>query len=291
MCDPDGANCKCHQLASFGTPASLSYGSGNNPTNEFENWLVTKTNAKISFFLTKPETLTLDWLSNYDIIVLQDLRKWTLSPQEIESFHSWVRMGGGVMALSGFYSTDATEIENTNALLSKTGMRLLATETAGQGCTGNAAIVSSQLVCPNSSTSGQCYCWGNSIPLTEWNETHPIHKNVTAIGGYRGRAVDPGVSGTTVLSYGGIPVGATRDGNEGKVFLFGDEFVTYFSQWINAGQPAKSDPYDPCWDAVAKTGCLSGHVYQIKQFWYNAIKYVAPKTACEFVVNEPDVIP
>jgi hypothetical protein len=292
VCDIDGANCKCHHFASLGTPSSKSYGTGTDATNEFENWLVTKTNAQISFFLTKPETLTLAWLSYYDIILLQDLRKWTLTPQEIESFQSWVRLGGGVIALSGFYSDDATEIENTNALISVSGMHLLATETASQGCTDAAALASSQLLCPNNSTSSKCYCWGNSTPLTEWNETHPVRKNVTAIGGYRGRAVDPGISGTTVLSFGGIPVGATRDVNVGKVFLFGDEFVTYFSQWINGGQKVTTgDPYNPCWDTVANTSCQSGHVYQIKQFWYNALKYVAPKTACEFAVNEPEVIP
>jgi hypothetical protein len=285
-------------LASFGAPASKSYGSGNDSTTEFETWLTTKSNASVTFYTNKADTqvptITLDWLNNFDVILLQDLRTWTFTADEVAAFQAWMTAGGGVMALSGYFSDNATEIDNTNLLLSNTGMSLLATEEPGQACSVPAAITGSQAICPNtkaSSTSGKCYCWGNSLPLTEWNTAHAIYTtgNLKAVGAFRGRAVNPGTTGETVVSFGTTPVGATTTVGSGKVFIFGDEWVTYTSQWLNGGQATNSE-YDPCWDEVASTSCLAGHVYQTMQFWYNSIKYVSPPTECDFVIETPEVI-
>jgi hypothetical protein len=84
-------------------------------------------------------------------------------------------------------------------------------------------------------------------------------------------------------------VGATAPLGAGKVFLFGDDWVTYTSQWLNGGQ-ATTDPNNPCWDATAAASCLTGQVFQVKQFWYNCINYVAPPTECAFVVKDPSVV-
>ena len=293
VCDADGiSNCKCMNLASWGAPASKSYGSGSGDnTNEFEAWLTTKSNATVSFAITKPGPITLEYLNGFDVILLQDLRAWTFSSDEIAAFQQWIGEGGGVMALSGYFSDDALEINNTNALLSNSGMSLLATEVPGQSCSDAAAIAGSTTLCPNSkaSATGKCYCWGNSLPLTEWNPDQPtIKDSLTAVGAFRGRAVNPG-TGTVVVSYGGTPVGATSVVGTGKVFIFGDEWVTYTSQWTTGGQPT-TDPYNPCWNETAAASCLAGQVYQAKQFWYNSLKYVSPPTECDFVIKEPEIV-
>jgi hypothetical protein len=290
-CDINGQNCTCLNFASFGQPASKSYGTASSTISEFESWLSAKTNADITFFPEKPATLTAEWLSKYDVILLQNMSAWeAFSLKEIAALEAWIVGGGGVIALSGYYADSTRELTNTNELLTGSGMSFLADEVPGQTCDG-AALTSGALVCPNSKTSNssKCYCWGSSIPLTDWDVLHPIAQHLKAVGSFRGRAVAPGRSGKAVVSYDGTPVGASAAMGDGKVFLFGDDVVTYYGQWLTAGQPA-TDPYNPCWNEVAATTCESGNVFQYKQFWYNAIRYVAPKTECDFVVSEPDVV-
>jgi hypothetical protein len=283
VCDETGQNCKCINLASLGASASKSYGTGNDSTTEFETWLTTKSNATVTFFPTR-QTLTAEWLAGFDVLILQDLRGWAFTAEEIAALDAWINGGGGIVGLSGYFSDNAAEIEPTNALLANTGMALLATEVPGQTCTAASAAV-----CPNSKTSNsaKCYCWGNSLPLTDWADT-PFARDLKAVGAFRGRAVAPG-DGTTVVSYEGTAVGAYKQVGQGKVFLFGDEWVTYTSQWLSGGQPT-TDPYNPCWDETAGASCLAGQVFQAKQFWYNAIVNVSPLTECDFVIKEPEVI-
>jgi len=283
---PSPGNCsKCITLASFGTPASKSYGTASDTTTEFESWLTSTSNADVTFVLKKPASFTLEWLNAFDVIILQDLRTWTFTTDEVAAFQSWIAGGGGVIALSGYYTSDTTEIAPTNQLLAKTGLSLLATETPGQTC-----AVSSATLCPNTKASAtpKCYCWGNTLPITSWNLVHPIATNLTAIGSFRGRAVSPG-TGVTVADYEGTPVAAASSIGAGKVFLFGDETVTYVSQWLAGGSPT-TDPYNPCWDEQAATSCLAGHVFQYKQFWFNAISYVAPASMCTFKIADQGVI-
>jgi hypothetical protein len=140
--------------------------------------------------------------------------------------------------------------------------------------------------------------------VTDFTATHPIALNVKAIGAFRGRAVNVG-TGNVVASIGTVPVAGEITVGKGKVFIFGDEWVTYTSQWTTGGQAATTvNPYDPCWtdpltaadntstEPVSKfTSCLAGQVFQAKQFWYNAVAFVSPtNTACNFVIEEPEVI-
>jgi hypothetical protein len=293
-CDSSGANCTCTTVASLGSPASRSYGNAAegvpDTVNAFHSWLLDKSNLQsVQFYTTKPAPLTAAWLAQWDVLILQDLRSWSFSADEIAAFRAWVKGGGGVIALSGYFSDNNAEIVQTNTLLYSTGMQLLATAAPGQDC--STAIAESNTVCPNSnaSRSYKCFCWGNALPLVDWNTAHPIAANLTAIGGFRGRAVSVG-SGTTVISFQSTPVGATANLGDGKVFLFGDETVTYESMWLTAGQ-VTSSIYNPCFDSTASVSCLSGHVFQYKQFWYNALKYVIPPSECTFAINEASVIP
>jgi len=285
-CDANNNCAKCITLVSLGAPASKSYGTGNDSTTEFESWLTNTSNAAVTFVNAKV-ALTADFLNQYDVVLLQDLRAWgTFTPDEIATFQAWIEGGGGVIALSGYFSDGSAEIVPTNQLLAGTGLSLMPTEVPGQTCD-----VSSSTLCPNSkaSASAKCYCWANSLPITQFTPGTPFAANVAAVGSFRGRQVNPGDPANVVANYLGSPVAAYKPVGTGKVFVFGDEWITYTSQWLSGGQPT-TDPYNPCWDEVAATSCLAGHVFQVKQFWYNSIVNVSPPSQCNFKIVDEGVI-
>ncbi len=82
---------------------------------------------------------------------------------------------------------------------------------------------------------------------------------------------------------------------KGRLFVFGDEWVTFSNEWEQTGTPSNTqmDEYNPCW--VPASGNAAGFfhsvktLYQTKQFWYNAINWVAPPNKC-FMLIDPDVV-
>lgn len=290
-------NCKCTNFASFGDTAK--YGSGTDSTTDFELWLKEKSNLAAVDFYKTDTALTAEFLRQYDVILLQDLRAWQLDAAEVQAFQTWINEGGGVIALSGYYSEGSAEIVPTNQLLAATGVQLLPDEVPGEAC----VAAESFAVCnnPNSNNGNKCYCWGVSLPLTEFNTAHPISANMRAVGSFRGRAVSPG-DGEVVVSYQAKPVGVTKVVGIGKVFVFGDEWITYTSQWGDyttqtAALAARfvTDPnsmqYESCWDAASSLPCTAKNVFQTMQFWYNSILNVAPPAPqCVFKIDEPVIV-
>ena len=86
----------------------------------------------------------------------------------------------------------------------------------------------------------------------------------------------------------------------GRIFSWGDEWVIYSNQWAPATGCTPSnqqqDQYNKCWVPAAADGSTEGFfhsvtsLYQTKQFWYNAINWVAPPNECNFVIDDPEVI-
>ena len=66
---------------------------------------------------------------------------------------------------------------------------------------------------------------------------------------------------------------AHEDVGQGHVFAYADEWVTYTSQWFGI------DAGGNCADASANV------VYQVPQFWYNAISYASQATQCPFMLT------
>jgi hypothetical protein len=288
ICDGSGS-CTCTTLASLGTPASASYSIGG--TNDFEDWLGANSNLQsVQFFTTDTVQLTAEWLAQWDVILLQDLRAFTFTTSEVTAFQNWIAGGGGVIALSGYYSDNATEIVPTNQLLASSGVQLLAEEVPSDNCQ-SADAAESQAVCPSPVASGRCYCWGVATPLIQWGTDHPISKNVKSVGAFRGRAVNPGTDGATVVSYQDTPVGASKAVGLGRIFVFGDDWVTYASRWgaYPASTASMTDVNSGCVDQDTGSACTAGYVFQTTQFWYNVISYVAPVSQCTFVISDPSV--
>ena len=63
------------------------------------------------------------------------------------------------------------------------------------------------------------------------------------------------------------------------MLAFGDEWITYTSQWSGDGNPNANNPQ--C------VGLLPQDKYQIPQFWYNMIRWSQPDPNCFTIVSTP----
>jgi hypothetical protein len=250
-----------------------TYGAvpGSDTTAALQEWLNVKSTATADMYTKKPE-FTSAFLGKYDLLIFQALDDseggpfWQFSESEITSLQTWVKNGGGILTLTG-YGNQAGEVDPTNKLLSFTGLSYNKDD-----------IVTS---CPNDC----CYCVGNSVPITGWNRQHPISENITAVGAFVGRSINVSKNAETVVSEGSTVLGATVQVDKGRVFMFADEWVTYTSQWTGQGvvNNCSNDKYNPCYGTTTAT------LYQVPQFWYNAILWVSGDRDC-FRIDEPTII-
>jgi hypothetical protein len=269
----DGAVCTCVNIASIGKPAH--YGAGNDNTDAFQTWLNTKSSATVTL-LTARTKLTPELLANYDVLILQALEDgeygpfWTFEQSEIDAFAAYIQNGGGVIAMTG-YGADAGEVRPLNQLMQVAGITYNPDDILGQ--------------CPSNVS---CYCWGNSIPMGGWQAANPIAANIKYVGAFHGRSIVAPASASLVAGDGTTVYGVTMTLGTGRIFAFSDEWVTYTSQWL--GNPnAAVNPYDSCYDAASGVMKTADHVFQVPQFWYNAIGWVA-NTDCGFTIDDPAII-
>jgi hypothetical protein len=303
QCDALGLNCKCLNLASLGDRASKSYGVGKDgqpsSTTAFDAWLSEKSNAVVTFVLNY-QPLTPEYLAGFDVIILQDLRKWSLTASDIQNLSDWVNGGGGLIALNGYFNDNDDEVNASNKVLQFAGMSYLgggqSGSVPGNQCGQNSLQICQQQENPNPSTGPCCYCWNDTMPVTDWTSGHPISKDIKAVGAMMGRQVSPG-DGTVVATYDGKPVAASKTMGQGKVFLWCDEWATYTSSWSGGYTPsnlAQMTPeqfkYEQCYDPVLGQWLHADVALQVMQFWYNSIHFVAPPTECDFVIDEPSVL-
>lgn len=270
-CD-DAGLCSCLNIASLGKPAHWGAVPGKDTTDAFISWLNTKSSAQVDQITTRP-TLTADLLAAYDVLILQELTDtsggtsfWTFTDVEMWNLAEWVRNGGGLITLTG-YDAQMGEVDPVNQLLAFTGI----------GYNKDDRIAT----CPDN-TPGNCYCWGNSVPLAGWVPSSPISTNVTQVGAFHGRSIQRG-DASVVNTDGTFVYAVTKEVGKGRVFVFGDEWVTYSSQWTGR-IPENDDPNNACYQKAA------GDVFQVPQFWYNVISWVAPRAPC-FTIEDPAVVP
>jgi len=266
-CD-DAGHCSCVNIASIGQPAH--YGD----TTAFTDWLNAKSTAAVDMYTAHP-TLTPDFLSKYDVVLIQWLTAgnsgpyWTFTDDEVAALKAWVNDGGGLIALSG-YDSNSQEVVPLNRLLSFSDISYDADDVLA--------------ACP-SSVASSCYCWGNSVPLGPW-AAGPIGKSLTQVGAFHGRSINPGTASVDCSDASHVYAVHETIG-KGRVVAYTDEWVTYTSQWLGTSSINTSsmytDPNNACYQKSA------ANVFQVPQFWFNVISWEA-QSKCIFTIRDPGVI-
>lgn len=267
----DSGECICIRIAMFGRLPTYGAVPGSDSTAALQAWLNSKSTAVVDTY-TKKTDLTPEFLAKYDVLIFQALEDreggpyWEYSQNEVSNVEKWVKNGGGILTMTG-YGNQTAEINPTNKLLSFTGLSYNTDD-----------IITS---CPN----GCCYCVGNSIPVSGWNAQHPISANIRAVGVFHGRSIKVPSNGEKVVSQDSIVLGATVKADKGRVFMFADEWVSYTSQWTGEGivWTCDQDKNNPCY------GTKPDNLYQVPQFWYNALQWVSGDREC-FRIDEPTII-
>ena len=209
--------CDCLNIALFGN-------KGSNPAAQFEAWLEAQ-GTQVDRIQTTNVPLDQATLDKYDIIILDRLIR-TYTPQEAALMASWVGSGGGLMSMTG-YTGAPPDVDNPNSLIGPMGLTY----------NNSKGIISG--------------------PVTSWM-MHPISMGITSVtflGGFYINVMNDGVGvNTVVATLPQGPVAVAQERKSGKLFIWGDEWIEFDSEWQN--QP------------------------QIKKFWANILAWLSPQNFC-----------
>ncbi len=225
--------CDCLKIATLGYPGKWG------EENVFESWLKGKTNeGAVSL---GAQTLTAEVLAPFQVIVVQDVRKGsagsqgigngigrTYSDAEVSALKNWVNRGGGLMTVTGYTMLDISEPSNANMLLAPFDMSYEPVTILNGG--------------------------QSMVAVSHW-AAHPISEGVRSVGVNAGHPVNGGALLAWEPSPGKWDVGRVATFGSGRVFVWGDEWITYGSQWS------------------ADT--------QVERFWLNAIKWLTSEEKCQ----------
>ena len=215
--------CDCLRIATLGK-------KGVHSSNVFADWVDGKSDHPVLSLGTDDSAaeITAAILAPLEVIVLQNLEGFNeFTPAELKAIGDWVNDGGGLMTLTGYSG-------------------------------GGAFVrVNSILAAANIAYSGSTF---NGPANDFWHATHPTANLISAIGFKGGYTVDDLDSmGVNVAEEGGNVVAVAKEVGNGKVFAWGDEWITFNSEWANSG-------------------------FQVEQFWINLIHWLTPQNACEIDV-------
>jgi hypothetical protein len=119
----------------------------------------------------------------------------------------------------------------------------------------------------------------------KWDQTSPIGAYVNDLGAYGGRSIKS-TTATVDATDGTHTYAAHEQIGKGHIVAYGDEWVTYAGEWLGTAKCLSPSMYtnmlDPCYQKSA------AQVFQIPQFWYNAIKYAASSVSC-FDIMDPAI--
>ncbi len=216
---PEGGLAKECRIATLGNKGDAGV------SDLFAKWL-DKSGGKASAALADA-VLTAVLLAPYRVIVVQNVSgNHTYDATEIKVLSDWVKAGGGLMTLTGF--AGPTEVVNVNGLLSAYDVGY--------------------------DNKGILFGGGTTVAVDTWTP-HAVTKGVTRIGIDNGYAVIG--SGTKLAKGGGHDVLEVRDVGSGHVLVWGDEWITFNSEW--ASHPD----------------------YQVQTFWQNIVDWFAPGAGCK----------
>ena len=211
--------CDCLKIALVGN-------QGANPSAEFQLWLEAQGTQvdRINTVLNEPLDKAI--LNKYDILVLDYLIR-SYTAEEQAAVQTWVDAGGGMMSMTGFTNQQFVA-DRPNSLFKPMGLSY--------------------------NTSKGFF----SGPVTQF-APHEITMGLTSIsffGGLYVDIVDDGINiNKTIMTLPQGPVGVVQDRGNGRLFMFGDEWVEFDSEWKN--------------------------IPQIKQFWVQTLSFLGPKASCQ----------
>jgi len=164
--------------------------------------------AIVTRLQTIPSPITADLLGSFDIVILDQLTR-TFDPGEAATFVAWLHGGGSVLSLTGYVNTpsDATL---PNSLLADLPMRY-ASAFVGEGAAP--IFITDFAVSPVTAGLRQVPFWGGH--------------QVSILGQCDGMT-------QAVAFLEAAPVGAVCEHGTGRVYLWGDEWVEYTSEWTSA---------------------------------------------------------
>jgi hypothetical protein len=183
------------RIALFGASGSPAYDSSA-LVNFLQAYPATVTRTQVD-----GEPLTSDVLASFDVIILDRLLR-TYTADEASAMQAWVKQGGGLLSLTGFYNSPDPDVTRPNSLLAPLGGQYLSQLFATQGTDTITDFV------PGPVTTGI-----QMLPFA---------------GGY-GCQVEP--PWTTYAFDADIPVGMFEDYGNGRVDMWGDEWVEYSMEW------------------------------------------------------------
>ncbi len=206
--------CDCLSIGILGAP-------GTHPSANFQQWLMDQGTTVVRFGTTPAYTLTLADLEPYDILIIDNLPK-VFSATEQAEFAAWLADGGAFVSMAGYVNTTADRDEQ-NSLVAASGLSYV----------GQSVLLE---------------------PQTEW-APHPISQNLGTVRFLGGWVVQG--PGDTVMHVLGDPttrLGVAVDNGSFRAFVYGDEWVSFDSEWTN--YPS------------------------VPVFWENVLKWLSPPGYC-----------
>jgi len=305
LCDAAG-KCSCLRVALLGT---LDSKADETDTQPFVDWLNDSSSgtATVTMISTKP-VVDKTFLAQYDILLISNVNTWTFSADEQAAVADWVKTtGGGIISLTGFTS-EAGEPAATSQLIKFAGITYGSTSTATPPQAQNSPVYYKG----GTQDLKNCFNWNPAPTANKAAITAPIHftaqtgtlqkltANLDYVGAFYGWNVAAPANATVIGTdpVTKMPIGVAYEVmGAGRILAWGDEWVIFKNQWVKSGMPGnmQMDTGNICWvppDASTTTGFFQSveSLYQTKQFWYDAINWVAPPNECNFVVNDPDVV-
>ena len=225
--------CDCLNIATVGIPGT--WGEG----NIFAEWLASRSSMEI--IALRDAVLDDATLSPFQVIVFLNVGEAddgigrVYGDEEVAAVARWISGGGGLMTLIG-YADYREEVDNIN--------RILASFDVGYAST---PILQKQQ--------------NTTVPISDWM-THPTTDGISAVGVDNGYETSGG--GTVIATEQSLNVARVTTKGDGKVFVWGDEWISYDSEWEEMTE------------------------YQVERFWLNIFKWLSPEDECQVAI--PPVI-
>lgn len=217
--------CDCIRLGFFGEVSSDAGGE----TAAFQAWLEERSGQIPVQNLRATETLTAEWLADLHVVIVGGMQERAalgapFTQAELDALDTWlIERGGGVFTLAG-YTESSGDAEPTNALLARLGIQYQTSGIAAAGVIGEGAPP----------------IWLTGIASPD----HPSVEGVEQFGFYFGYPVAG--DGLVVMRDRGYDLAMAKEYGAGRVFVFGDEWITQDVTWSGSVVGGNDPCQQPC---------------------------------------------